>query len=222
MGPRPSSFLVWGSGGHGRVVGELVRAAGHRLAGYIDKDQEKIGTAVEPLGVPVMHLQEEFVVSIHESGRYPDGCDACAFGIGDNVLRQACLRDLEGFSVPALVHPDAAMSASASIDRGSVVFPGAVVNTGARIGQVVIVNSGAIIEHDCVLEDAVHVSPGATLCGGVRVGERTWIGAGATVIHGISVGKDSVVGAGSTVIQDVPDECTVVGTPARSIRGPDR
>jgi acetyltransferase-like isoleucine patch superfamily enzyme len=82
-----------------------------------------------------------------------------------------------------------------------------------------VMNSGAIVEHDCALAHGVHVSPGAVLSGGVNVGARTWIGAGASVIQGIVIGADVTIGAGAVVIRDVPDGVTVVGVPARDVRG---
>lgn len=198
------------------MVGDLVRAAGHRLVGYVDKEPAKLGRIVKPIGVLVTHCEDELVEHLRARGAYPDGVDACALGIGDNRLRQLRLKDLDGLVVPPLVHLSASVSSTAHLGRGSVVFPHAVINAGAQINEAVIVNSGAIIEHDCVLEPGVHISPGAVLCGGVRVGERSWVGAGATVIHGITIGKDSIVGAGSTVIHDVGNSETVIGSPART------
>lgn len=214
MVPRPDSFLVWGAGGHGRVVGDLVRSLGYSLEGYVDADPDKLGRTVDPTDVVVKHLEEELIERIREHGRYPEGITACALGVGDNLARQRCLVSIDGLESPPLVHPRASVSPTTEIGKGTVVFSLAVVNTGARIGNAVIVNTGAIVEHDCVLESGVHVSPGAILCGGVHVGERAWIGAGSTVIPGIRIGSDVMVGAGSTVIRDVDDGTTVFGSPA--------
>jgi sugar O-acyltransferase (sialic acid O-acetyltransferase NeuD family) len=208
------SFLVWGAGGHGRVIGDLLRAAGHDLVGFVDADSETLAL----MASPASYLEEEFMEHLRKTSCYPDGVEACALGIGDNRLRQSRLQLLDGLDAPALVHPTAYVSLTATVGRSSVVFPHAVVNPDAWIGDAVIVNTGAIVEHDCRLESAVHVSPGAVLCGGVSVGERSWVGAGATVIHGITIGKDSIVGAGSTVIRQVADGETVVGSPAKAAK----
>jgi sugar O-acyltransferase (sialic acid O-acetyltransferase NeuD family) len=199
------------------MVGDLVQAAGHELLGYVDKDPEKLGRTVEPMGVPVTHLEEDTLNYIRDRGHYPQGIDAVALGIGKNGARQQRMNSLAGLEVPPLVHPSATVSRTVQLGRGSVVFPHAVINAGAWIGEAVIVNSGAIIEHDCMLESGVHVSPGATICGGVRIGMLAWVGAGATVIHGIVLGAGVVVGAGSTVLRDVEDGDTVVGSPARGV-----
>lgn len=215
--PVPGSFLVWGSGGHGRVVGELIRALGHEVAGYVDRDVARVGARVGSHGV-VSHLQDELLLQLERTRAYPEGVSASALGIGDNRLRVACIDRLEGLLVPPLIHPSATVSSSAELGRGTVVFPHVVVNAGARIEDAVILNSGAIVEHDCILERGAHASPGATLCGGVSVGTGSWIGAGATLIPGVRVGRDAIVGAGATVVRDVPDGDTVAGTPARSLR----
>ena len=211
---RPS-FLIWGAGGHGRMVGDLVRTLGYEIAGFADVDSGKLGTRVEVLGVSISYVQDDLMNSLAVNRRYPDGVDASALGIGDNRSREECLQRLESLEVPPLVHPSASVSQSAQLGRGCVVFPNAVVNAGARIGEAAIINSGGIIEHDCVVGAAAHVSPGAVLCGAVRIGARTWIGAGATIIHGVTVGMDVIVGAGSTVLENVADGMTVVGSPAR-------
>ena len=148
MAARSRSFLVWGAGGHGKVVGDLVLAAGHDIAGYIDGDPDKVGQAIDTIGAPICWQEDAFLAYLLQSG-YPETVDACALGIGDNRLRQQRLAALEGLEVPPVIHPSASISPNASIGRGSVVFPNAVVNAGAWIDEAVIVNSGAIIEHDC-------------------------------------------------------------------------
>lgn len=217
MARQPSAFLIWGAGGHGKVVADLVRACGHHLAGFVDADAAKLGCEVEPGGGRVVLQEEEFLGRVRECGCYPEGIDAVALAIGDNGVRQRCLVPLEKCTVPSLVHPSAVVSSSAALGRGTVVFPSAVINADAHIGAAVIINSAAVVEHDCAVADGAHLSPGAMLAGGARVGERSWVGAGATVIQGIVIGADVTAGAGAVVIRDVPDGTTVAGVPARPI-----
>jgi UDP-perosamine 4-acetyltransferase len=207
------ALLVWGGGGHGKVVADLVRAAGYQVAGFIDRDSARLGETVEPGGGTVVADEAEFL-RVAAGGRCANGADGVILAVGDNRARHDCLLRVPGLLVPALVHPSAVVSPSARLGRGTVVLPLAAVNAAARLGDAVIVNTGAVVEHDCVLGDAVHVSPRAVLAGGVHVGERSWIGAGAAVIQGVRVGRDAMVGAGAVVIRDVPDGATVVGNPA--------
>ncbi len=216
MDPERRRFLVWGGGGHGKVVADLLGAAGHQVIGFVDRDEAKLNRPLELGGADVVLGEGELLAHVG-AGAYPEGIDAVALAIGDNGVRQRCLVVLGTLPAPPLVHPRSLVSPSAVLGRGTVVLPGAVVNAGARIGAGGIINSGVIVEHDCSIADAVHVSPGAVLSGGVHVGERSWIGAGATVIQGIKVGADAIVGAGAVVIRDVPDGATVVGVPARPL-----
>jgi len=45
------------------------------------------------------------------------------------------------------------------------------------------------------------------------------IGSGVTLLGGITLGENSLVGAGSVVTKDVPPDTTVVGNPARILKG---
>lgn len=211
-------FLVWGAGGHGKVVADLVRATGGVVSGFVDRDAGKLGCPVEPGGAHVLLTEDAFLVSLRDTARLPGDVDTIALALGNNALRLERLGLLGPLATPALLHPAAMVSPSARVGKGSVVFAGVVINADARIGHAAIANTACVIEHDCTLGDGVHVSPGAVLAGGVAVGERAWIGAGATVIEGVRIGADAVVGAGAVVIRDVPAGRTVVGVPARPIR----
>lgn len=54
--------------------------------------------------------------------------------------------------------------------------------------------------------------------GNISIGEGTHVGAGAIVLPNLSIGKWVKIGAGAVVINDLPDEVTVVGNPARIIK----
>lgn len=215
MAPPPDAFLVWGAGGHGKVVADLLRALGHPLAGFVDADAGREGAEVVPGAAVVLH--EPAFFRLVGDGLLPAGCGAVALGVGDNARRLACFRALRGLPAPALVHPSAVVSPWAAVGAAAVVFAAAVVNPGAVLHAAVIVNTGAIVEHDCVLGAGAHVSPGAVLAGGVHLGERAWVGAGATVLPGVRIGSGAVVGAGAVVTRPVAAGATVVGVPAREV-----
>jgi serine O-acetyltransferase len=50
-----------------------------------------------------------------------------------------------------------------------------------------------------------------------EIGDHVFIGAGARVLGRIHVGSGARIGANAVVIEDVPEEATVVGVPARVV-----
>jgi sugar O-acyltransferase (sialic acid O-acetyltransferase NeuD family) len=211
-------YLVWGGGGHGRVVADLVRAAGGAVAGFVDANSALVGQQVEAGGGCVV-LEEAALNAMLVAGEgIASVADHVALAIGDNEQRLLRSRALAGFAAPPLRHPSAVVSPSARLGPGTVVMAAVVINAGASVGEAVIANTACVIEHDCRVGDGAHISPGAVLAGGVAVGEGAWIGAGATVIQGVSIGEGAIVGAGAVVIRDVPPRAVVAGVPAAAIR----
>tara|TARA_R110002167_G_scaffold149980_4_gene343562 strand:- start:676 stop:1257 length:582 start_codon:yes stop_codon:yes gene_type:complete len=51
-----------------------------------------------------------------------------------------------------------------------------------------------------------------------KIGKNVSIYTGAIVIGDIIIGDNAIIGAGSVVVKDVPDNCVVVGNPAKIIK----
>ena len=206
-----SSLLVFGAGGHGKVVADTARAVGGWNEIMFADDAYPQLTSVD--GYPVI---ADFSGARSMAGAPPDVIVA----IGDNRKRSELTTDLRqsGCNPVTLVHPSAVVAQSAHIGAGTVIFAQAVVQAAARIGSAVIVNTAATVDHDCSVGDGAHLSPGVRLGGEVQVGDYSWLGVGAVVINRTAVGREVTVGAGSCVIGNLPDGVTVVGVPARPIR----
>jgi serine O-acetyltransferase len=110
-------------------------------------------------------------------------------------------------------------------------FTGIEIHPGATIGKNVFIDHGMgiVIGETAVIEDGCTLYQGVTLGGtGKTRGKRhptlrrgVVVGCGAAVLGDIILGENVKVGAGSVVVRDVPDNCTVVGIPARVV-GVDR
>lgn len=55
--------------------------------------------------------------------------------------------------------------------------------------------------------------------GNVTIGDDCFIGSGSVILKGVRLGNRVIVGANSVVTSDFEDDCIVVGSPARKIKG---
>lgn len=203
----PGHLVIWGAGGHAKVVLDTARASDRfRSVSFLDDDRTRAGSTF--CGYPVVGGREVL-----------DAYAGCAFivAVGHNHARMLCFeRALNvGLVATTLTHPSAVIAPSAVIGKGTLVMPGAIINADAIVGENCILNSGAIVEHDCVLEDGVHVAPGAVLGGAVHVGRMAQVGLGAVVLPGGRVGREALIGAGAVVLRDAPECSVVAGVPAK-------
>jgi sugar O-acyltransferase (sialic acid O-acetyltransferase NeuD family) len=202
-----AQVLVYGAGGHGKVVADVGRSTGANVLGFIDDDTLRQSLTV--VGMRVIPWQK-----VLSDGSFRGA--GIALGIGDNAARQSC-RDRvvdKGFQIATLIHPRAVVASPARVGVGTVVVALAVVNPDATVGEGSILK---FVEHDCVLGQFVHMSPNSALGGGVTVGDRTHVGLGAMVLPNLAIGTDVRVGAGAVVIRRVLEGVTVVGAPARPL-----
>jgi sugar O-acyltransferase (sialic acid O-acetyltransferase NeuD family) len=209
------AIAIYGAGGHGREILELLRDLNHATAeweiiGFLSDDQSLWGNEIN--GVRVLGGQEVLertTTPVH-----------LAIGIGSPVTKREVagrLYDIvAGF--PRLIHPTAVWSSSVDFGEGVIVAAGSVLTTNIALGRFAMLNVTCSVSHDCVIGEWATVAPGAHLAGNVSIGEGVDLGAGCTIIQGVSIGRWSIVGAGGVVITDLPPNCTAVGVPSRIIK----
>jgi sugar O-acyltransferase (sialic acid O-acetyltransferase NeuD family) len=205
-----AKILVFGSGGHAKVVIDIIERT----------DDYEIEAIVEPAQSSKTSFFDYPVISESSLSQFTDRYAIIA--IGDNALRMNIVNRLisnkSTLEFVSVIHPSAQVGRDVSIRPGTVVMAGAVINPGTQIGYHCIINTRASIDHDCKLADYASVGPGATLGGAVSVGKSSSISLGANIIHGITIGNDSVVGSGAVVVEHVPDKVVAYGVPCKVIR----
>ncbi|WP_439580768.1 NeuD/PglB/VioB family sugar acetyltransferase [Elioraea sp.] len=185
--------LILGAGGHGRVVADILLAAGRPVAGFLDDRVAGPVAGLPVLGPFARALDPGFgrgralIVALGDTGRRVD-------------LSRAILR--AGAALATAIHPFAVLAGGAQVGAGCSVSAAAVIGTGATVGRFCIVNTAAVVDHDCALGDGAFLGPGVRLCGGVVVGARAVLGAGAVVLPGVRIAAGSRVRAGTVVDVD--------------------
>jgi len=206
--------IIWGAGGHAKVVGETLRLmGGWEIFGFLDDiSPERWGKQF--CGSQILGGSDIL------PPQHTAGITNLALGVGDCKARlgMAALCRRLGFSLVTAIHPRSTVSPEATVGEGTVIVAGAVVNPSAKLGCAVIVNTCASIDHDCTIGDGVHIGPGAHLAGQVEVGECAWVGLGALVREGCRIGNGAYVGAGAVVLDDVPAGVLAYGVPAKVVR----
>ncbi len=200
----PSAILVYGGGGHGKSLIDLLRALRiYRIVGIID-DGIAPEHQSEIMGVPVLGNAQVL------PALYVQGVRLAVNAVGGIGIISVRIKVFErlaqaGFTCPAVVHPSTVVEPSAVLSAGVQVFPLAYVGSEARIGYGAIINTGAIVSHDCQIGDYANLSPGAILAGEVQVGSAALVGMSATVNLRTQIGKNARIGNGATIKSDVPD-----------------
>jgi UDP-perosamine 4-acetyltransferase len=202
------AVVIIGTGGHAKVVIELIRAEGK----YQIKGCTGLGEGGFVLGdVPILGTDSVLPDLL------ANGAEKAFVAIGDNHLRLRLLAKISemGFELINAVSPDAVVSHSATLGRGIAIMAGAIINASAEIGDGAIINTNAAVDHDCRIGSGAHIGPGSALAGKVEVGRESFLGTGTCVIPGVRIGSRAIVGAGSVIVRDLPDDVTAMGVPAR-------
>jgi acetyltransferase EpsM len=190
-----AQVLIFGNGGHARVVRDALIASGRAVIACLDRADE------------------------HRAHAYPGSVAVVA--VGDPRLRAAIVERItatfDGLRFTIAVHPTAIVAQDVTIGPGSVVMAGAVLNPGVVVSAHAIVNTRAVLDHDTRVGAFASVGPGSLCAGGVTLEDHVQIGMGAILLPGTHVGRNTVVGAGSLVLKDLPPDVTAYGSPCRVV-----
>ena len=201
-------LIIIGAGGHAESVIDSVNNKEYRIVGLIDEfTKEESFMGIKVIGKSLKDLDN--------ARKY------CYFvAIGNNLDRKKWFNELQKnkLEVINIIDKTAIISHSAKIGRGCFIGKMSIVNAEATIGDNVVVNTKSLVEHGSKIESNVNLSTNVVLNGEVYVKEGTFLGSSSIVICQKTIGKNAIIGAGAVVIEDIPDDVTAVGVPAKVIK----
>ena len=114
------------------------------------------------------------------------------------------------------------LSQTAKWLTGIEIHPGATIGKGLLIDH----GSGVVIGETAEIGDNCTIYQGVTLGGtgkdkGKRhqtLGDNVMVGSGAKILGPFKVGDNSKIAANAVVLEEIPENCTAVGVPARIVR----
>ena len=114
------------------------------------------------------------------------------------------------------------------ISQGARFLTGIEIHPGAKIGRGLFIDHGSavVIGETAEIGDNCTLYQGVTLGGtGKHIGKRhptlgnnVMVGSGAKVLGPFRVGDNTKIAANAVVLEEIPENCTAVGIPARIVR----
>ncbi len=166
------NLLILGAGGHGRVVREVAVATGqYENIAFLD-DNWNVDD--------VFQKQSDVIGRLSDYDKFTGQFDSAFVAIGNPEVRKKYQELLaQKYEIATLTHPEAHISPSSSIGKGTVVMAGAVLQTNSRIGAGCIISAGVIVDHDSVVGDYCHINAGAIVPSMSTVAAKTKVDYGA-------------------------------------------
>lgn len=187
--------VILGAGSHGSDLFHICQDAGLTVTRFLDDNVE--------------HLDNCARLATYK----PD----VQYLIGINSPDQRCQHDYRHHQPAIAIHPSVHVGADFRPEPGVVIAAGCIIGHKVTLGRHVHINHASSLIR-CTIGDYTTIAPGVDIAGDVTIGTGVFVGIGARISNLVTIGNGATIGAGAVVVDDVEENDTVVGVPARSIR----
>ena len=154
--------------------------------------------------------------------------DPAARSDAEVLLLYSGVHALAAYRVAHKLHQNKHYFAARAISQSARFFTGIEIHPGATIGRGMVIDHGmgVVIGETAEIGDNCTIYQGVTLGGtgqdlGKRhptLGNNVMVGAGAKVLGPFTIGDNTKIAANAVVLEEIPENCTAVGIPAKIVR----
>jgi len=138
--------------------------------------------------------------------------------IANSLIKEEIVKRLKDkVEIFRFISPLAQVSKFSTIGEGSVITPNCLISTNVTIGAYVFVNIGSQIGHDCKIGDYTSFMTNVDIGGNCKIGKHVFFGSNATLLPDKKVNANIRIGAGSVVVNNLNQEGTYFGNPAKQL-----
>lgn len=209
-------IAIFGAGGFGREVLTLINDINKveklwNIVGFFD-DRYKKGDIIN--GITVLGTTQDLNTWNKEI--------SVVVAIGNPIVRKKIINKINNQHVdyPTIIHPTVLIGDPnyVTIGKGCIICANNIITTNIKIGDFVILNLACTTGHDTIIGNYAAFMPTCNISGEVKINDCVYCGTGVKIINQIEIGENSIIGAGAVVASSQPDNCTIVGVPAKVIK----
>ena len=190
----------------------------------MNKMKEKLAITAKQIQVGVKKTVEE----IRDDVKATRERDPAARSDAEVLLLYSGVHALAAYRVAHKLHQNKHYFGARAISQVARFITGIEIHPGATIGRGMVIDHGmgVVIGETAEIGDNCTIYQGVTLGGtGKDVGKRhptlgnnVMVGAGAKVLGPFTIGDNTKIAANAVVLEEIPENCTAVGIPAKIVR----
>ena len=171
---------------------------------------------------------QETVSAVREDVKATRERDPAATSDAEVLLLYSGVHAMAAYRLAHRMHENGHPFAARALSQTARFFTGIEIHPGAKIGKGLMIDHGmgVVIGETAVIGDNCTIYQGVTLGGtGKDVGKRhptlgnnVMVGAGAKVLGPFVIGDNTKIAANAVVLEEMPENCTAVGIPAKIVK----